>query len=174
MKSKPVSTLHVATYRHQDGGMPDWKRLGEHVVNRRIELNMPKRDDLATASGISYRILGDIETGRRDNFDRVTLVKLEHALQWAPGSAVAIANGGTAVPATRITGQGATTMPALAASGTGTVADNLADDPVMRILNSNAPADVKQEIVRRLLAEQRAFAQRRVDELLREALERQQ
>jgi hypothetical protein len=173
VKSKPVSTLHVATYRHQDGGMPDWKRLGEHVVNRRVELDMPKRDDLATASGISYRILGDIETGRRDNFDRVTLAKLERALQWAPGSAVTIANGGTASPAARVTGQAAITAPTFAATGTLTAGDNLADDPVMRILNSSAPADVKQEIVKQLLAEQRAFAQRRVDELLREALEKQ-
>jgi transcriptional regulator with XRE-family HTH domain len=81
--------------------MPDWKRLGDHVIARRAEYGWT-RQQLADASHISTRILGDIETGRRGNFDRTTLARLEQALNWRIGSAQAIAEGSQAAQADSI------------------------------------------------------------------------
>lgn len=61
-------------------------RLGSYVVDQRVRLGMLTRGALADRSGISTRILGDIEKGRRGNFDPVTLASLEQALRWQTGS----------------------------------------------------------------------------------------
>ncbi|WP_433731165.1 hypothetical protein ACQP2Y_21985 [Actinoplanes sp. CA-051413] len=75
--------------------MADWTRLGTYVTARRDELGYRTRQQLADASNISTRILGDIETGRRDGrFDRTTIARLERTLKWATGSAQQIADGG--------------------------------------------------------------------------------
>ena len=191
VQAKPVSTLHVATYRHHDEGMLDWKRLGEHVIARRIALNMHTRDALAQASGISYRILGDIETGRRDNFDPVTLAKLERALGWLAGSARRVADGDEATliaPTQLDQGTDTGSLSAIAIPGMppnranyqqrpgranrNVTEDELPDDALIRVMNSELPDADKARIVRQLIAEQRRFAQQRVDELLRDAFER--
>lgn len=74
--------------------MPDWSRLGEYVVHRRVQLKLLTREALATRSGISTRVLGDIEKGRRDNYDPVTLAALEQALNWETGTVRRVLAGG--------------------------------------------------------------------------------
>lgn len=76
----------------------DWSRLGQYVVDGRVRLRMFTRPPLATRAGISTRVLGDIEKGRRDNYDDVTLAALEQALEWETGSISAILAGGEPRP----------------------------------------------------------------------------
>jgi transcriptional regulator with XRE-family HTH domain len=72
----------------------DWERLGRMVIERRIQLGMPKQQQFEIAVGMTRRLLSDIENGRRDNYDVATLVRLEQALGWQPGSADAVLSGG--------------------------------------------------------------------------------
>lgn len=80
-------------FRH-DGLMDDWVRLGEYVVRRRVERGFRTRGDLADAVQVSARLLGDIEKGRRGNFDPATIAALESALDWETGSVRRIVEGG--------------------------------------------------------------------------------
>jgi hypothetical protein len=165
MRLNPPPLPQVASSCMNNVAMADWQRLADRILTRRIELGYAKRPALAEASGrISLRTLSSLETASRTNYDRNTIAALEHALQWAPGSVTAIIDGGEPTPLTA----------APAASGPPTATATPDDDPVLRILNSTASPAQKEEIVKRLLAEQRAFAQRRVDELLNEALGTQQ
>jgi hypothetical protein len=162
MQPHALHLLDLATSRHHDGGMPDWNRLKEHAINRRVELGHPNRDSFVTASGISARILGDIERADRTSYSRTTLAKLERALHWAPGSIRTILDGGNPTPADP--GHITATLPALTANATASPSD-----PILRILNADIPPTVKEQIVKQLLAEQQQFAQQRVDELLHNA-----
>lgn len=45
----------------------------------------PTRDGFAKASGLSARVLTDVENRNRTNFDQVTLKRLEKALRWPEG-----------------------------------------------------------------------------------------
>lgn len=74
--------------------MQDWKRLGQHVVARRVDLGYRRRTDFAAARDLSVRILSDIENGRRANFDQATIAGLERALNWETGSAARVLEGG--------------------------------------------------------------------------------
>lgn len=84
------------------GAAEDWKRLAERVVSRREQLDMRTRQDLSRSTGLSYRVLGDLERGTR-GVSEGTLALVEQALEWAPGSARKVLRGGepavTAVPA---------------------------------------------------------------------------
>ena len=48
-----------------------WVRLGELLVRRRIELDPRYRNRRTFTSerGVEYRIVNDIELGRRDNYE---------------------------------------------------------------------------------------------------------
>lgn len=72
----------------------DWERLGRLVVAARVARGLHNRDQLATVGGFSTRFLGDIEKGRRDNYDPVYLARLEQALGWKPGSVDQVLAGG--------------------------------------------------------------------------------
>jgi transcriptional regulator with XRE-family HTH domain len=74
----------------------DWQRLAQAVIDRRVELGYRTRESFAAETGLSSRLLGDLERAQRDNFDRVTLARLEQALQWEPGTARAFLTKGTA------------------------------------------------------------------------------
>ena len=65
----------------------DWQALAQAVIERRVELGFRTREAFAAETGLSSRLLGDLERATRDNFDRVTLARLEQALEWAPGTA---------------------------------------------------------------------------------------
>ena len=135
-----------------DHDTPDWVRLGTYVVSRRIDLGYKKRPALTEVSGISTRILGDIETGRRGNFDRTTIAALEKALGWEPGSALRIAAGGE--PVLRDARR----------------PHEESDEVVRRVAAADIPADRKREIIQLLIEEKERAEQRRAehaDELLR-------
>jgi hypothetical protein len=63
-----------------------WERLGEYVVARRMALGYRRQADLGAAAGVTSRVIGDIELGRRGNFSHGTVVGLEQALGWESGS----------------------------------------------------------------------------------------
>jgi transcriptional regulator with XRE-family HTH domain len=71
----------------------DWGALGKAIVARRIELGWNTRDELAEASGIGARTLGDLETGRKDGYYPATLARLERGLRWPAGTVDAILSG---------------------------------------------------------------------------------
>lgn len=68
----------------------NWALLAQQVVARRVELGHPTRDGFAEASGLSARLLTDLERQNRTNFDAVTLTRLEQALKWPKGRVQAI------------------------------------------------------------------------------------
>lgn len=72
----------------------DWERLGRHVIDRRVNIGLRTREALAAKSGLSTRLLGDIEKGRRTSYSPGTLAVIEQALHWVSGSAKAILEGG--------------------------------------------------------------------------------
>lgn len=73
-----------------------WKRLASHVVARRVELGYRTRRALERelTGRISGRTLASLESGLRVSAN--TLAAVESALGWAPGSAAAILDGGSA------------------------------------------------------------------------------
>lgn len=75
-------------------GMADWERLGKMVIDRRLALGLRTRDQAAIATGISVRLLADLELGARDNYEQYTLVRLEQGIGWLPGSVDAVLAGG--------------------------------------------------------------------------------
>lgn len=72
----------------------DRKRLARLVIARRVELGMHTTKALAKDAGLSPRMLGDVENGRRDNFSSGAKAQIERALRWDPGSIDAILRGG--------------------------------------------------------------------------------
>lgn len=71
-----------------------WERVGEEIVRRRVDLGLHSREAFARDSGLSPRLLSDIERGRRESYDSATLARLERALRWLPGSVQAVLDGG--------------------------------------------------------------------------------
>lgn len=65
--------------------MEAWRAVGNAVINRRVELGMRARGDLAAATGLTVKTLGEIERGERASYSRATLAVVEHALRWPPG-----------------------------------------------------------------------------------------
>jgi transcriptional regulator with XRE-family HTH domain len=79
-------------------GFDDWERLADSVIARRTELGMTTRQELARKTGLSYRLLGDLERGTRP-VSEGSLAILEQVLGWQPGSAKKILEGGDPRPA---------------------------------------------------------------------------
>lgn len=168
-----VSSLPVAPSRLHNGAMADWQRLGEHVIARRLALGYKTRIPLAAASGISTRILGDIETGRRNGrFDPKTIAALERTLGWAVGSVDTIVNGGEP---SIVQAHGIATLagrPTVAGGGVKSSADAAPgrDDALTRVMLSDIPDAQKRQIVELLIAERAAFDQRiaeRAEQMIR-------
>lgn len=77
-----------------------WKRLGDLLIQRRIELS-PRyrvRTVFAEETGLHWRMLYDIERGKRANFPDETLAAIEVAYRWQPGSIRAVLAGGEPSP----------------------------------------------------------------------------
>jgi hypothetical protein len=72
---------------------PGWARLGRRVLTERSR-HWRTRDEFAHATGLSSRLLDDLENGRRDNYLDATLAAIEVALGWAPGSCRRVVEGG--------------------------------------------------------------------------------
>jgi hypothetical protein len=81
----------------------DWQRLARAIVDRRVELGYKTREALLadvdrTPHRLSRRVLADLETGRRDNYDQATLARLEKALEWPQGEVYRVLRGVEAPP----------------------------------------------------------------------------
>jgi hypothetical protein len=77
-----------------------WRRLGELLTRRRIELGYRSRPSFVAARGLSHgRIVSDLETGARSNYDLAPLMEYEIAYHWQPGSIGAVLAGGEPRPA---------------------------------------------------------------------------
>lgn len=74
--------------RH-DVGMTDLRALGAAVVDHRKTLGWTTRKDFARVTGLSYRVLGEVETGRRP-VSPGTWAIIEQHLGWKPGTAVPV------------------------------------------------------------------------------------
>ena len=164
--------LGLATNRHHNGGMADWHRLGQLVTARRVALGYRRREDLTTAfDGVSQRTLGDIETARKAGYHRNTLATLEHALQWAPGSIQAILTGGEPTPAPASANYIPSPITQHLADAAAYADTHPVDPALIRVMRSPDLTDEqKARIMRSLIAEQERFAERRADELIRQAL----
>lgn len=77
----------------------DWKRLADAVVRRRAKLGRLTQAQIAHRSGISLDRIQAIEGAKSDRYRRVTLMALEQALEWEPGSIDEILAGGDPTPA---------------------------------------------------------------------------
>jgi hypothetical protein len=72
-----------------------WRRLGELLMARRVELGFPIRSAFAKHLGMSHdRTLADLENARRRNFDQTTLLFVERGYGWGSGSIRAVLAGG--------------------------------------------------------------------------------
>lgn len=131
--------------------MPDWERLGDYVLRRRVALKYQTRDDFAKASGISTRTLAEIEKGEREGrFAPKTIAALEHTLGWAPGSATTITNGGEP-----------TLLPTRQEPPAGVPTIN--PEALARVMSSGLSDEAKHQILEMLAAEQRAAERRQID-----------
>lgn len=72
--------------------MADWRRTGARILIERAR-RWPNRGDFADATGLSRRVLEDLETGRRATYAPATLAAVEVTLSWEPGSCTRIAEG---------------------------------------------------------------------------------
>ena len=124
--------------------------LGAEIARRRKVLGMRKQSDFAERSGVSVRTISLIENGQRVP-NPVTLRKLELALEWEPGSAESILNGGTATELTLERG----------AAGQESDADGGLTDLERQVYDS---ADLSAEEKDLLLRTLRRARQRSVDE----------
>jgi transcriptional regulator with XRE-family HTH domain len=70
-----------------------WQRLGREIASERGR-HWRSRAAFARASGVSERVIDDIENGNRSNYLDATLAAIEAALGWAPGSCLRIVQGG--------------------------------------------------------------------------------
>lgn len=76
----------------------DWRRLADYVVRRRAQLGLTQ-SQLAQAGPLSIDRVQSVEGAKRENYRISTLVALERALQWEPGSIDLILAGESPIPA---------------------------------------------------------------------------
>ncbi|MEV4671807.1 MULTISPECIES: helix-turn-helix domain-containing protein [Actinomadura] len=108
-----------------------WRRLGQIVRQRRIELGFGSQASLAAEGGPSLSVVNKIETGRgRDYTDRV-IIPLEDRLGWRRGSFRAILDGGEPV---RLDAATAAAAPAAEHSHDGNYPEEVVGDPFLRFI----------------------------------------
>lgn len=71
------------------------EKLGTAVATRRVQLGMRTAKQLAEASGLSARLISDVESGRRNSYAEASLTALDQALQWPEGNAQHLLDTGT-------------------------------------------------------------------------------
>lgn len=77
--------------------MSSSERLGQYVLARRDQLELSQYE-VWQAGGPSNTTLSDIENGRMEKLNRTTARKLDVGLQWEPGSARRLFDGGEPTP----------------------------------------------------------------------------
>jgi hypothetical protein len=83
----------------------DWQRLARAIVDRRVDLGLHTREAFLAVmkadlgdKALSRRVVADLETGTRENYDQATLVRLEKALGWPAGAVYRVLRGQEADP----------------------------------------------------------------------------
>jgi hypothetical protein len=103
----PPKTGDAPEYGYTKGAPPvptassaDWKRVGEKLTQRRVELDprYRNRQTFITERGINYRTVSDIERGRRGNYEAATIASVEVAYKVTPGSVGHVLAGGELEP----------------------------------------------------------------------------
>ena len=76
------------------------RRLGELLIRRRLDLDprYRNRQVFAYKRGVEYRIVSDIERGRRMNFHAVTIAEIERAYALTSGAISRFMEGGDLEP----------------------------------------------------------------------------
>lgn len=77
-----------------NGNEAAWKRAGDQLRRRRIELGGGDRQKFVAAHGLKYRIINDLENGNRGNYEPDTLIAAEVAYQLGAGSLRRSLDGG--------------------------------------------------------------------------------
>lgn len=76
-----------------------WERLGQLLINRRVELGYKTRAAFARAHNLKHdRGISDIENHARKNFSPSTIAAFEQQYEWEPGSIAAVLAGGDPTP----------------------------------------------------------------------------
>lgn len=70
------------------------KALAEAVVRRRAEKGIQTQRELAEWAGLSPRLVGEIENGRRKSYRAATLANIDSALSWETGSSAGLLERG--------------------------------------------------------------------------------
>lgn len=70
-----------------------WPRAGERIRTARTRAGYRTTQEFADATGLSYRTINDLETGRRSTFTYRVLDRVEAELGWAEGSIQRIVDG---------------------------------------------------------------------------------
>lgn len=72
-----------------------WKGLAERLIARRCELDprWENRTAFASATGVNYRLIQDLESCLRDTVTEPSLAKIDRAYQWPPGTCLDILRG---------------------------------------------------------------------------------
>lgn len=102
----------------------DWKRLGQVVIRRRVEIGYRTREAFAEKVGLSTKTLGEIERGARTSYDQGTIAVVEQALGWVGGAVRAVLDGAEVPPSV-----GPSSVPPYVMPG-GSVAHSTAIAPV--------------------------------------------
>lgn len=66
-------------------GVMEWQRLAQAIVERRVGLGFDTRSGFAQHSKLSLRVLADLESASRENYDSATIARLEKSLKWPDG-----------------------------------------------------------------------------------------
>ncbi len=69
------------------------KALGDEVRKGRLRLQFATSKDFADAIGVTPRLVGDIENGRRVSYSPKTLSAIDRALGWPSGTSQIILEG---------------------------------------------------------------------------------
>jgi len=78
-----------------NGNAATWKQVGSQLRRQRIELGYSDRQSFVDAHGLKYRIINDLENGKRDNYEMDTLIAAEVAYRVVPGLLKPALDGGT-------------------------------------------------------------------------------
>lgn len=113
------------------------KRLGALIVQRRVQQKMKTKIALSEKTGISTRVLGDVESGKRQVSD-TTYATIELAIGWPAGTIGGYLEGWGSILDDEP--EDGTVTPAGQDAGVGTI-------------KARKPADMTDEDFKRLLAE---------------------
>jgi hypothetical protein len=75
------------------GPLEAWKRVGQAVRQRRIELGIMTQIELSAEGGPGLATIGNIERGAKPSYEDQVIARLEKRLRWKRGSIEALLAG---------------------------------------------------------------------------------